>query len=93
MDIKSDLFLHLLNLQIAQFTTLYMKCELFPNLSNPNLYRRIDGLAKIQDIIDGEPNDKLMIYFCCTTWEEYKELARYALVHIAMATKDYPHTL
>jgi len=93
MDIKSDLFLHLLDLQIVAFTKLYMDCEVFPTLSYPERYRRDDGLTKIQDIIDGEPNDKLMLYFCCTTWEEYKEIARYALVHIARATKVYPHTL
>jgi len=93
MNYKSDLFLHLLGLQIAEFTKIYMGCEIFPTLHNPLLYRRIDGLAKLQDIIDGEPNDKLMIYFCCNTWEEYISLARYALVHIALATKEYPHTL
>lgn len=93
MNYKSDLFLHLLDLQIAEFTRLYMSCELFTNLSYPERYRRIDGLARIEEVIDGDPSDKVMVYYCCKTWDEYKELARYALVHIARATREYPHSI
>ena len=93
MNIKSDLFLHLLDLQIEEFTKLYMSCEMFTSLSYPERYRRIDGLARIEEVIDGEASDKVMVYYCCKTWDEYKELAKYALVHIARVTREYPHSL